>query len=489
MADKEFIKGQKYTEEEYIELSIAEMLKSQSEHTDKADPKVGAVLVDRDEAYFDKAHRGELRKGDHGEYTLLERKHHGEDLSGFTLYTTLEPCVKRNMPKKGCYKRCVNARLKKVVIGHIDPDPTVARNGVRLLEDAKIEVAYYDRKYEMIIAKANEQFFKEAEQRALEEKTNEIYTAVNPIENELLDFQLTDLSEEAQNEMINTIGLSYKMGSDAYLSFLNKMKLIKVDGETKAARPTGLGLLLLGKEPQVHFPQARIKFTIRRPNTDPIIKDFDGPLVLIPEKIEEYLEFVFPKGFSRTNFQRDETTETSHSAVLEVIMNAIVHRDYTIEGARIMVDIDEEKIVISSPGIPLSPIEKLNNFTAPSNSRNPKIAYLFFEMGFVEERGFGMEELSKLETEYGLPRPYFELDGNILKATIYRNQVKAIVKKKTDLPGAAILQEHKVLGSSRYMELTGVAERTARRHLSDLVKSGLARKVGEGPGTEYVFIE
>ena len=47
-------------------------------------------------------------------------------------------------------------------------------------------------------------------------------------------------------------------------------------------------------------------------------------------------------------------------------MNAIVHRDYTIEGARIMVDIDDEKIVVSSPGIPLSPIEKLNNFTAPS---------------------------------------------------------------------------------------------------------------------------
>ena len=110
-------------------------------------------------------------------------------------------------------------------------------------------------------------------------------------------------------------------------------------------------------------------------------------------------------------------------------------------------------------------------------------------MGFVEERGFGMEELSKLEAEYGLPRPHFELDGDILKATIYRNQEKAIVKKNTGLPGATILQEHKVLGSSRYMELTGVAERTARRHLSDLVKAGIARKVGEGPGTEYVFIE
>ncbi len=44
MAEKEFIKGEKYTEEEYIELSIAEMNKSQSEHTDRADPKVGACI-------------------------------------------------------------------------------------------------------------------------------------------------------------------------------------------------------------------------------------------------------------------------------------------------------------------------------------------------------------------------------------------------------------------------------------------------------------
>ncbi len=182
------------------------------------------------------------------------------------------------MPKKGCYKRCINARLKKVVIGHIDPDPTVARNGIRLLEDAKVEIAYYDRKYEMIIAKANEQFFKEAEQRALEEKTSEIHSAIDPIENALLNFQLTDLSEEAQNAMINSTGLAYKMGSDAYLSFLNKMKLIKVDAETKAATPTGLGLLLLGKEPQVHFPQARIKFTIRRPNQIPLSKILTGLL-------------------------------------------------------------------------------------------------------------------------------------------------------------------------------------------------------------------
>ena len=147
---KTFVKGKKYTHQEYMELSIAEMRKSISEHLDKEDPKVGAVLIDKNGAYFDKAHRGELRVGDHGEFTLLERKYPNTDLSGFTLYTTLEPCVKRKAPKKGCYKRCINARLKKVYIGHYDPDPTVARNGARLLEKAKIEIGYYDKQYEEI---------------------------------------------------------------------------------------------------------------------------------------------------------------------------------------------------------------------------------------------------------------------------------------------------------------------------------------------------
>lgn len=485
MKREEFIKGKKYTHEQYMELSILEMMESKSEHVDKPDPKVGTVLVDRDGAYFDKAHRGELRIGDHGEFTILERKHPGEDLSGFTLYTTLEPCVKRNFPKQGCYKRCIKARIKKVFIGHYDPDPTVASNGCKLLEKAGIQVDFYDKKYEEIIAKENVQFFKEAAKRAEEEKTKEIQSAIDPIENELLDFQLNDFSEQAQKEMIEKMSLSYKLGSDGYKSYLNKMNLIHVDEETQLARPTGLGLLLLGQNPEIHFPQARVKFTIRKDGADPIIKDFDGALVLLPFKIEEYLEFIFPKGFSRNSFERTENVEASSTAVLEVIMNAIVHRDYSISGARIMVDIDDDKVVVSSPGKPLCPIEKLNNFTAPSFSRNAKIAYIFFEMGFVEERGFGMEELSRLE-KYGLPKPVYSLDGDILKITLFRmsNEAGKIVKK-TEMPGLDILRTHKRLSTKEYEDITGIPERTSRRHLKDLFTNGLAEKDGK----YYVFIE
>jgi ATP-dependent DNA helicase RecG len=487
MEREQYQKGEKYTSLQYMELSILEMKKSKSEHAHKTDPKVGAVLVDSDDRLVETAHRGEIRKGDHAEYTIFSKKLRAKDVTGYTLYTTLEPCVERNAPKMGCSFHTIDARIAKVYIGHKDPDPSVAGDGIRLLEEAGIIVDYYDKEYNEIIANENKDFFAEARHRAKEVEKQEIIPAPTPFESELNNFTLDDFSEEALREMIDKMNLKFKLGSDALSNFLFKLGLIKVKPKAKTARPTGLGILLLGKNPELQFPQARIKFTIRRKNEDPIIKDFNGPLVLLPEKIEEYLEVIFPKEISRAGFQRSERQDIPYRALLEVIMNAMVHRDYSIDTARIMVDVDDEKVVVSSPGIPLASIEKFKTFSVASNSRNPKIAYILFEMGLVEERGFGMEELSKLEKK-GYSRPNFELDGHLFKTTIYRGISTDHVSDE-DFKGLKELTEHKILTSAKYIELTGVSERTARRHLNDLIKAGKARKQGNGPATEYLIEE
>lgn len=488
MERSSFIKGQKYSHQEYMDLSILEMLRSKSEHEDKTDPKVGAVLVDSDGRLVETAHRGELRSGDHAEYTIFSKKLRATDVSGYVLYTTLEPCVERKHPKMGCSFHTIDARIVKVFIGHIDPDPTVAGDGIRLLEKAKIAVEYYDKQFNEIIAKENAVFFSEANLRAKEANGSEISPSISPFDSELHNFEIADFSEEAQREMIEKMGLKFKLGSDSFNSFLLKLGLIKVHAKSKTAKPTGLGLLLLGKAPQLQFPQARIKFTIRRENQEPIIKDFEGSLVLLPKKIEEYLDFVFPKEISRTSFQRDEKQDIPYRALLEVIMNAIVHRDYSIGNARIMIDVDDSKVVISSPGMPLAPIEKFRSFSVASNSRNPKIAFILFEMGLVEERGFGMEELSKLE-KLGYTKPLFDLDDNILKTTIFRGTSIDHETELAKMKGYNELKAFKVLNSSKYIEVTGVSERTARRHLNDLVAVGIAKRTGDGPTTVYHFIE
>ena len=74
MAEKELIVGQQYTIRELQAFGVAEMHKSIPEHSDREDPKVGLILVDKDYRFICAAHRGELRAGDHSEFTALERK-------------------------------------------------------------------------------------------------------------------------------------------------------------------------------------------------------------------------------------------------------------------------------------------------------------------------------------------------------------------------------------------------------------------------------
>jgi len=77
----------------YMELAVGTMLNSKSEsRVDKSSPLVGAVLVMAD-GRVEKACRGEFSEGDHAEYTLLERKLASVDLTGSSLYATLEPCA------------------------------------------------------------------------------------------------------------------------------------------------------------------------------------------------------------------------------------------------------------------------------------------------------------------------------------------------------------------------------------------------------------
>src|SRR5437016_2450347 len=61
-----------------------------------------------------KAHRGENPKS-HAEYVALEDKLSNETLAGATVYTTLEPCVKRNPPKICCAERLANRRVARVL--------------------------------------------------------------------------------------------------------------------------------------------------------------------------------------------------------------------------------------------------------------------------------------------------------------------------------------------------------------------------------------
>jgi len=101
-------------------------------------PKVGVVIV-REGKLVGESWRGAAGSGLHAEYGLLESLE-DIDLSGTTVYTTLEPCSRRNRPKRPCAERLIERKVATVVIGMYDPNPRIYREGWRTLRDAGVEL-------------------------------------------------------------------------------------------------------------------------------------------------------------------------------------------------------------------------------------------------------------------------------------------------------------------------------------------------------------
>ena len=121
-------------------MAVDEARKSSAED-DRPHPLVGCVVVKNGQVLAT-SHRGET-KGNHAEYIALEIKLKDSTLAGCTVYTTLEPCTKRNNPKIACANRLIERRVARVFVGMHDPNPDICGKGIRKLQEANIEVTLF----------------------------------------------------------------------------------------------------------------------------------------------------------------------------------------------------------------------------------------------------------------------------------------------------------------------------------------------------------
>ncbi len=499
--------AKKFTPEQLMAIAIEEMKKSVPDagrDDNKINPKVGAVLATQDGEILSTAHRGELRDGDHAEFTVLERKNRDKNVTGMVVYATLEPCAPgaRNHPKLSCAERIFNARIGKVYIGCIDPDPTVSGEGRDFLKSKNIEIDFFTKDLQDQIYKENKAFFDQAEIRAKEDNKKQFEPPVKPFEQALTQYELDALSEEAQNDMITRMGLPYKIGSAGFSKYLSDLSLLAKPSRSKLFKPTGLGLLILGRTPQNMYPQSRIKFTIERENQEPFISEIEGPILLMPKKVEDLLDAAFLVEINRDNFHREELSKVSKTLLREMIINAIVHRDYLIEGAQIKVIADANKIEIWSPGKPIFSLDKFRTFNVPSQSKNPKIAYIFYKTKLVEERNIGMKELSVYKENNNVKSPSFKMVESYFVTTIYRTILPAEIFSLTEeeqknplLTGLnknqillyRYIRENGAVSSGDYAKVIDKSGRTVRNYYKGMEK--VLKKEGAGSATKFVLKE
>jgi ATP-dependent DNA helicase RecG len=465
----------------------------------KASPRVGAVLVKPD-GTIDTAFRGELRHGDHAEYTLLERKHPGERLDGSVLFATLEPCApgSRKHPKLPCAERIVNARIAEVWVGIEDPDPTVDRQGIRYLEENGVNVRLFAPDLQERIRQTNKEFIAQALQRASAAKDGRAtrQAPLSPWDEPLSGAALDDLAAGALARYRERTRIPDKVMSAKFLQRLERQGLLRRRGSKLV--PTGFGFLLFGKSPREVLHHAGLNATIEFPDGTHEIRDFDGPTILIPDRMEAWLRPKLPNVIDRSRMTRRERPTLPFELVREAVINALVHRDYDLAGATCHLVVTSDSIMVRSPGAPLAPITvaQLQAFTAPMYNRNPKLQFAFGGTRLVEGRGFGMRTFGDAAAKYGLPVPKYAFDGLYLNLTIYRHAQAAVAALgatvvgklgKAERSGWEWLVTKKRTTSTEYADFMRVPYRTAMNHLRRFQELGLLEKSGSARATEYTI--
>lgn len=109
---------------------------------------------------------------------------------------------------------------------------------------------------------------------------------------------------------------------------------------------------------------------------------------------------------------RKEVKLVPEVAIREVVANALIHQDFSMTGASVMVEIYTNRVEISNPGEPLVPVDR---FIDGYQSRNERVADLMRRMHICEEKSSGIDRLVQAAEAFQLPAPAFRVG---LKRTI-----------------------------------------------------------------------
>jgi ATP-dependent DNA helicase RecG len=279
---------------------------------------------------------------------------------------------------------------------------------------------------------------------------------------------------------------------------------------------TAAGLLLLGKKPSAfaRYVHCQIQAdAYAGSEVGPDTEDqanIDGPIL---KAIDEGIAFVMKNTRHPPRIvgsRRVVLDEYPREAIREALVNACVHRDYSIRSRPIILQVFSDRVVVASPGAPPAPlkIETLRRGTAKPCARNPIMAQCLFHLEFMEKRGSGFRRIQGWMEAAGLDRHRLrEADGylelvlpgpgdDLGRLKIPPSKLGAILPQKLTAQlnerqqkMAELLASGKTL-TSRFCEDTfGVSRQTSSADFALLIKLKIATRIGDGRSTAYAFYD
>jgi predicted HTH transcriptional regulator len=139
--------------------------------------------------------------------------------------------------------------------------------------------------------------------------------------------------------------------------------------------------------------------------------------VLCFEAIVKLVNTMLPSREDINSIRRKTTSPFPLPAIREAIANAIIHQDFYITGAGPLIEIFNNHIEITNPGVPLVDIHRIVD--NPPKSRNEKLASIMRRLGLCEELGRGWDRMIIACEVQQLPAPRIQIYQESTKVEIF----------------------------------------------------------------------
>ena len=238
-------------------------------------------------------------------------------------------------------------------------------------------------------------------------------------------------------------------------------EMLRTIGCLRDSKLTNAGILLFAKHPTQFLPQARLRF-IRYDGSQAKVgteinivkeKTFDGPIPRIIQEAKEFISAQFREfQYLDKTGQFRRMPEYPEFAWFEGIVNALTHRNYSIRGEHTKVIMYDDRLEILSPGI-LPNIVTLENIRFQRFSRNPRIARVLSEYGWVKEMNEGVKRIySEMEKAF-LNDPLYSQPGNNVLLILENNILNRTMRNLDSLAASIGADNFKQLSADELLIL------------------------------------
>jgi len=235
-------------------------------------------------------------------------------------------------------------------------------------------------------------------------------------------------------------------------------------------------------------------------------KEYEGNLIHLLLNGCDFVKLHNQVRFEKAPMERIDKPDYAERAVLEAIVNALIHRDWLIQGAEVHINIYDDRCEISSPGGMYSGkmIQEQNIFEMESERRNPVLADLFHRMRYMDRRGSGLNKIvNETKKLYGYSdkfMPVFYSTNSSFKVVLKNVNYKAggvisdanLGDKLGDNLGdkfgdnlnetqkriIALMQNNATVSARIIAENIGIAQRSVEENIRALKKKGLIERTG-----------